>query len=95
MRREAHDVATAAAVRCGDALVIPVVRVDVSCMAEHAYTAEAGLVGMLLAAPDQAPRWLPLAAAPDGAPSWDEWLESRPQLLADLRARLRAAASAP
>jgi hypothetical protein len=94
MRLDEDALVAAAARRCGDALVVPVVRVDVSCMEACTYAASAALVGVLVSRPGGALGWVPVAAEPEGTTSWQAWLVERPRLLAELRARLEAAARA-
>ncbi|MEW6271716.1 MAG: hypothetical protein AB1689_20725 [Thermodesulfobacteriota bacterium] len=90
MRRDEAQLVAGAVRRCGGALVVPVVRVEASCVSSLAYTAEASLVGVLIA-DQRGARWAPLGEPPQDAPSWQAWLAARPGLLAELRDRLEAA----
>ena len=79
------------ALRCGDTLLVPVLRAAARCHAGIVFDGEAELVGLITRAPAQPGRFLALAPLPPDAASWSAWLEARPTLLAEIRSRLDAA----
>lgn len=79
------------ALRCGDTLLVPVLRATARSHGGIAFDGEAELVGLIARAPAQAGRFLALAPLPSDADSWSAWLEAHPALLAEIRRRLDAA----
>lgn len=80
------------ALRCGDSLLVPVVRGTARHTAGRFFQCEATLLGVLELRTGALARFVALASLPLDAPSWSAWLEARPVLLAEIRARLDAAA---
>ncbi len=80
------------ALRCGDSLLVPVVRGTVRNTAGRFFQCEATLVGVLELRSGVHARFVALASLPLDAPTWSDWLAARPALLAEIRARLDAAA---
>jgi len=80
------------ALRCGDSLLVPVVRGTARHYGARFFHCEATLLGVLELRADAHARFLALAALPLDVPSWSDWLAAHPALLAEIRARLDAAA---
>jgi len=86
-----EELLAAGAIGCGDSVLVPVLRLRVRGLGPWV-SAEAELVGVVLRR-GAAGAFLAPDAAPVDAASWSAWLEARPELLRDIRARLAAGTS--
>jgi hypothetical protein len=80
------------ALRCGDVVLVPVVRVAARAFRGFVWDAEAEVLGFVTHGAATPGRFLALAPQPRNAPSWSAWLEARPELLVEIRQRLAGAA---
>lgn len=84
MRRE-EDVVAGAAIRCGDVLLVPLVRVRAHAFTALAGVGEAEVLGFVAYVGDAPPKLLALDDSLAGADEWSAWLAQRPALAGAIR----------
>lgn len=91
MRSEA--IVAGATIACGDARVVPLLRVRAHAFTAHAGLGEADLLGLLIVRDGVPPRLVALDPFLPDAAACSAWLDAQPELLAELRVRLATAAA--